>query len=136
MRDKVTELARVREELLDKFRVNVKISWGSKHDTSETGLSTYRASDVVLVARPHKPTYLVDVWAGPWKVVLEGRHVHAVEELPSAGRGKTHVSRMRPYSHPPLDVTVELKEAASRIRPKGNSRWMTFSILSFGLWLM
>lgn len=52
-------------------------------------------------------------------MVLEGRHVHAVEELLSAKSVKMHVSRVVPNMDSSLDVTMELKEVASLIRLQG-----------------
>ena len=72
-----------------------------------------------MVPRPRKPATLVTVWTGPWRVVIEGMHVYTVEGILSQERVKTHVSRMRLYSDATLNVTVELKEVAARIRFQG-----------------
>lgn len=61
----------------------------TEHDT---GLSKYGAGDFVLVARPRKPAKLVGVWRGPWKVVLEGRHICTVETQASLEPVKTCVA--------------------------------------------
>ena len=48
--------------------------------------------------------------------------MYTVEDILSKDRVKTHVSRMRPYADTSLDVTVELKETASRIRQQGEHK--------------
>lgn len=58
----VTELARVREELLYEVGTKVETSWGQKRGTRhDAGLSKFRAGDFVLVERPRKPAKLFGV---------------------------------------------------------------------------
>lgn len=51
--------------------------------------------------------------------MLYGREVHEVENLLSSTGVKAHMSRVEPDSDSSYDVTMEVKEIASRIRLQG-----------------
>lgn len=78
----VTELVCGQEELFNRIKAKVETSWKNMRDTIHNkGLRNYKAGNFFLMARPRKPARLVGVWRGTWRVMLEGRHVHIVEDL-------------------------------------------------------
>ena len=86
-------------------------------------LSKFEVGDFVLVARVRKPgrmSKIIQIWTGPWLVVLGGsEHVRVVEDIVMGETKEVHVMRMRPYTDSSLVVGAEVREVFEMIKHQG-----------------